>query len=491
MAYLWHSSGSIPDQTEGGIAVRSDNTILIVDDDSSFVEKLKGFLGTENRIFATTDATAAVRYANQYRPDILLLDINMPSLSGLDILRHLKQKMPQLQIIMLTGETKTAVIVEAIRSGASDYVVKGTEDFLESLRARIAQALQIVGMQKEKGELLDCIRKETRKFEILGISPQTTKLRSDILKYQGTSATVLIQGENGTGKELVAQNFHIQENKPSRPFIVANCGGIPENLFESEFFGHVKGAFTNAFENKVGKFALANNGDIFLDEIGDLPLTMQVKLLRVLQEKTFTAVGSNKVITSNCRVIAATNRNLEEMVRAGTFREDLFYRLNQIVIRVSPLRERPEDILFLAKIFVEQFMPGTALSKEAKSVLESHRWGGNIRELKNTVERACLLARGEVRNKIEPCHIILSNLSPGEETTTLPADLLPTSPEEINQEAYLNCLAWMERNYLKKGLEITGEDNQALIKLLGLSKTVYYEKKKALGLMDKQRGTVA
>jgi DNA-binding NtrC family response regulator len=415
----------------------------------------------------------------------------MPGLSGLDILRHLKQKMPSLQIIMLTGQNNPAIIVEAIKSGASDYVVKGTEDFLESLRARIAQAMNIVGAERDKNELLLCLKKEVSKFDILGISPAVTKMRSDISKYKGTSATVLIIGENGTGKELVARNFSIQENKPSRPFIEVNCGGIPENLFESELFGHVKGAFTNAFENKVGKFALADGGDIFLDEIGDLPLEMQVKLLRVLQEKTFTAVGSNRVVKVDCRVIAATNRNLEDLVREGKFREDLFYRLNQIVIRVPPLRDRPEDILFLAKIFSQKFMPGTTLTKEAKIVLENHRWGGNIRELKNTVERACLLARGEAINKIQPSHIILSSLSPGEQSITLPSDLLPTDIDELSPDAYLKSLAWMERNFLKKGLEITGDDNQKLMKLLGLSKTVYYEKKKALGLMEKQRGTVA
>jgi two-component system response regulator HupR/HoxA len=218
---------------------------------------------------------------------------------------------------------------------------------------------------------------------------------------------------------------------------------------------------------------------------------MQVKLLRVLEDGTFNAVGSDDLVQVKVRVIAATNKNLEEMVRKGTFREDLYYRLKKIEIKIPPLRERKQDILFLAKVFCDEFMPGMKLTKETKDILEKHRWGGNIRELKNTIETACVKAHAVNKSKIEPCHILLTDLGIGEEAPTLPSDLIPKTKDELNAESYQRTLDWVDRYYLKRGLELTDDDNGALMDLINMTKTVYYEKKKKLGLSDKQRGTVA
>jgi DNA-binding NtrC family response regulator len=471
--------------------VRTRGCILLVDDDSTFVDKIKAQLATKHRVVSTTDSKAAVKYAMQYRPDVMLLDLCMPDVDGFDILRHLKPRMPQLQIIILTGKSEPAVIVEAIKLGATDFVVKGADDFAANLDIRIGQALKLTESENEKTELLECLKKETRRYDILGVSSGTVKLRSEIAKFKGAPMSVLVTGENGSGKELVARQFNIQEGKPSRPFIEVNCGAIPGQLFESEFFGHVKGSFSGAINERVGKFELAHKGDIFLDEIGDLPLEMQVKLLRVLQEGRFARVGSDKIISVNVRVIAATNKNLENLVRTGHFREDLFYRLSQIPIKVLPLRERKADILHLAEIFCDEFMPGYSFTKASKELLERHQWRGNIRELKTTVERSCLLARSEFSTKIEPRHIVLSYIAVGEDILTIPAGLFPRTITDLTENSFEKCVEWMEKLYIKRGLELTHDDNNTLMDLLNLGKTVYYEKKKRLGLSERMRGAMA
>lgn len=458
--------------------------ILALDDDKDFLIELKAALEADFNIKTVASIPDAMKFINQYRPDIFLLDMNLPEVSGLQVLKVIKQRTSDLPIIMLTGESKPATIVSAIQSGASDYIVKGSEDFILSLKLRITKLLSLKGI-KEQNEILKLkIREADSKYEIMGISTATIKLRSEIQKFKGTSAYVLIMGENGTGKELVARNLNIQEGQASRPFVAINCGAIPTNLFESELFGHVKGAFTGASHDQTGKFVAANGGDIFLDEIGEMPLEMQVKLLRVLQEKVVTPVGSNKPISLNVRVIAATNKKLEELVQEGRFRQDLFFRLNQVTLKTTSLKDRPEDILFLARAFAKRNLPGVMLSKESQKLLENHLWPGNIRELANTIERACFLVRGSGSLKIQPEHLMLVNLTPAS-GVSIPSYLLPKNEIEVSRKKYQQCMGWIQKVFLEKSLDLLKNDNTELISRLEISKSFYYQKKKELGVSQK------
>lgn len=465
----------------------AENRILAIDDNAAFLADLKTALAGDIDLKTATNLSMAMKTLLQNSVDLVLLDMKMPHVSGMEFLKVLRQRNPMLPIIMLTGESKPDVIIEAMKNGASDYVIKGTEDFIPSLRLRIHQALQMNGVHRQNKLLSEKIKAASARYEILGLSPASLKLRSEIAKYKGTGAYVLIMGENGTGKELVARNLNLQENDPSRPFVAVNCAAIPPTLFESELFGHVKGAFTGASHDQEGKFVAANGGDLFLDEIGELPPEMQVKLLRVLQEKVVTPVGSTKQKSVDVRVITATNRKLEDLVRDGKFRTDLYFRLNQIVIHTVPLRSRREDILFLAETFAGQLLPGVALSKEANAVLEEHSWPGNIRELQNTIERACILVRGSGKAKILPEHLMITDLVAGSGEIRTPTGLIPAHPQDVSKERLQECFDWLERLFLERSLEVLHGDNGALIDRIGVSKSHYYRRKKALGLLgDKE-----
>lgn len=468
-----------------------ENRILAIDDNAAFLADLKAALAGDTDLKIAADLPTAMKTLLQSSVDLVLLDMNMPEVSGMEFLKVLRQRSPMLPIIMLTGESKPETIIEAMKNGASDYVIKGTEDFIPSLRLRIHQALQLNGVRRQNKILSEKIKATSARYEILGISPASVKLRSEITRYKGTDAYVLIQGENGTGKELIARNLNLQENDPSRPFVAVNCAAIPSTLFESELFGHVKGAFTGATHDQEGKFVAANGGDLFLDEIGELPPEMQVKLLRILQEKVVTPVGSAKQKPVDVRVIAATNRKLDDLVRDGKFRTDLYFRLNQIVIHTVPLRARREDIIFLAEIFAGKFLPGVVLSKEAKIMLEAHSWPGNIRELQNTIERACILVRGSGKAKIFPEHLMVSDLVAGSGEIHIPSGLIPNQPQDVTKERFQECFHWLEKLFLERSLEILHGDNGALIDRIGVSKSHYYRRKKALGLLEEKEAWLA
>lgn len=460
-------------------------TILAVDDNPAFLGVIVSCLENDYQVFKTTDPTSAVRLVGYHKPEVVLLDVDMPELDGLVILQHLHQKDSKLPIIMLTAQSQATVVVKAMRSGAFDYVVKD-DGFEELLRIKIAAAVRMAGLRKAKEDLSSRIEQEKKQYEIIGNSPAVTKLKSEITCLKGTNATVLITGENGTGKELVARNLNLQEKDSSRKIINVNCGGITSTLFESEVFGHVKGAFTGATENKKGFFVEADGGDIFLDEIGELSLETQAKLLRTLQERVVMPVGSHKEIPVDVRIIAATNRNLEDMVRNGTFREDLYFRLNQIKIRVPSLRERFDDIVFLAQAFAKKRIPGVKFSKEAMETLERHPWPGNIRELDNTVERACILLQGSLKNRIEREHLKIGKVSFNPNQLIVPKDLVPVNPEDISPWSFRQALDWMEKIYLEKSIEVFRGDNRQIIERLGISRSQYFKRKKELSLLDSQ-----
>ena len=359
-------------------------TILVVDDERSMREFLSIMLKKEGHDVVVADCgRAAVKILERRPVDVLISDIKMPDMSGVDVLRRAKEIRQDIVGIMITAFKSTESAVEALRLGAHDYLEKPFDN--ELLKKKVRDALE---------------QRRVPEYTILGDSPQITEVRERITRVAPTNSTILITGESGTGKELVARAIHSQSKRSARPFVPLNCGALPETLLESELFGHEKGAFTSADSTKKGLGEAAERGSIFLDEIGEMSLMMQVKLLRFLQERRFRRVGGTEEKDADVRVIAATNQDLAKMVETGDFRRDLFYRVNVIKVDVPPLRERKEDILPLAQHFIDKF--NRQLGKElqglapsARRTLESYTWRGNIRELENVIERALIVSTGD------------------------------------------------------------------------------------------------
>ncbi len=369
--------------------------ILVVDDDMDLRTSVVSALAEEGeyQVDQASDGEEAVNRvkANQY--DLILMDVNMPRLSGIEALKEIKTHDPSIMVIMLTAFSNIRDAVEATRLGAFNYLEKPVKS--DNLVYMIGQAFRSQNMVKTLSYSAPVFNLPSGN-EFVGQSNEMKKIFGVIDRLARVDTAVLIRGESGTGKELVAQSLHYNGPRKDNRFVAVNCSAIPESLMESEFFGHEKGAFTGADSRKIGKFQYAEGGTLFLDEIGEIPPSMQVKLLRVLQEKKFTPVGSNREIEMNVRIVAATNRNFEQMIKEGTFREDLFYRLNVLPIQLPPLRERKNDIESLSKYFVERFNTRykkqiKGLSEDALNILKAHRWPGNIRELENVMEHAFVL----------------------------------------------------------------------------------------------------
>jgi len=376
--------------------------VAIVDDDSAFANYLRTFLslrGYETRSYSRGDEMlASVKQGDP--PDIVLLDVMMPGMNGLDTLRGLKAAKADLQVIMLSGREQAATIVEAVRLGAADYVVKpdDPEGLGEiALDQAIKNAIEKTRLVSEITELRRQLSDDQdRAFLFWGDSPEMQTIASVIEQVSDSDVTVLIRGDSGVGKELVARAIHQRSPRRDRPFVKVNCAALPAELLESELFGHEKGAFTGAATTRIGKFEQADTGTIFLDEIGEMKAALQAKLLHVLQDGQFTKLGSNKPITVDVRVVAATNRNLETMLQRGEFREDLYYRLKVIEVTVPPLRERRNEIPQLTHYFMDRYArrynrPPRELSESLQQLFLSYDWPGNIRELENMVKRIVIL----------------------------------------------------------------------------------------------------
>jgi two-component system nitrogen regulation response regulator NtrX len=372
-------------------------TILIVDDEPSIVQSLHGILTDEGfEVLAADGGLKALDVVKETIPDIILLDIWMPDMDGIETLKRIRELYPSLQVIMISGHGTIETAVKATKLGAYDFIEKPLS--LEKVLLAINNALNYNRLEAE----LDLFRERDRqRYHITGRSKAIMEMKEQINIVAPTDAWVLIVGENGTGKELVAHTIHRLSKRRNKPFIEVNCAAIPEDLIESELFGHEKGAFTGATTMKRGKFDQAHEGMLFLDEIGDMSLKAQSKVLRILQEQRFERVGGNRTIRVDVRVIAATNKDLEEEISKGTFREDLYYRLNVIPIRVPPLRERVDDITELVNELLDEFSLDTkkerkALSSDALELLKKYGWPGNVRELKNLVERLAIMHPGTV-----------------------------------------------------------------------------------------------
>ena len=437
-------------------------TILVVDDERSMREFLSIMLKKEGHDVVVADCgRAAVKILERRPVDLLISDIKMPDMSGVDVLRRAKEIRQDIVGIMITAFKSTESAVEALRLGAHDYLEKPFDN--ELLKKKVRDALE---------------QRRVPEYTILGDSPQITEVRERITRVAPTNSTILITGESGTGKELVARAIHSQSKRSARPFVPLNCGALPETLLESELFGHEKGAFTSADSTKKGLVEAAERGSIFLDEIGEMSLMMQVKLLRFLQERRFRRVGGTEEKDADVRVIAATNQDLAKMVETGDFRRDLFYRVNVIKVDVPPLRERKEDILPLAQHFIDKFNRQMGkelqgLAPSARRTLESYTWRGNVRELENVIERAVAL---EDNDMVQAESLDLGDI-PGQDrrfpqhTVREPSAAIGGASARLPESGFMleQHVQNIEREYLAQALQQAGGVKVRAAGLLGMS----------------------
>lgn len=372
-------------------------SILVVDDEEAILSSLSSILQDEGyEVSVAKSGAEALKTYMADPPDLMLLDIWMPDMDGLETLRRIREVVPTAQVMVMSGHGSIETAVKAIKLGAYDYIEKPLS--LENVTLRVKHALEQYRLEEENRSLRTKVQ---RKFELVGQSPAMQQLRQLIDTAGPTNSRVLVGGENGTGKELVARAIHLQSARADRPFVAVNCAAIPETLIESELFGHEKGSFSGATSMKRGQFEQADGGTLFLDEIGDMSLSTQAKVLRALQEQQFTRVGGTKLLKVDVRVLAASNKDLMKEIEKGAFREDLYYRLNVVPIVVPPLRERREDIPLLIRHFMklhaeEQGLRIKEVTSEAMNVFQQYEWPGNIRELRNLIERLMIMVPGNV-----------------------------------------------------------------------------------------------
>ncbi len=447
--------------------------ILVVDDDRAFRVATRTLLEDEGyavRLAGTGEE--ALQALEEGRFDLLLSDLVMGRMGGIDLLRGVKQRWPDLPVVMVTGFGSVASAVEAMRMGAADYLTKPTNN--DELLVKIQKALASRERDRELQYLRDEFRRTYSFEQFTTRSPRMHAVIEKVQQVADTDLTVLIQGESGTGKELVARALHTSSGRKGRPFVAVNCSAVPENLFESELFGHEKGAFTGATQLRRGKFEEAHGGTIFLDEIGDIPPAVQAKLLRVLQEKTFERVGSNKAQTIDTRVVAATNRTLETMVAQGDFREDLFYRINVFPILLPPLRERLEDVPLLVEQMLKRHADLTGgrvrhVSPKVLSAMMMHRWRGNVRELENLITRAMVTTTGDTIERIDlPAYGVSAEEPSGEANE--PSQDLP-------YREYLDTIIkHAEERYLVRMLTLCKGNINQVARLMGVDRKTIYRK---------------
>ncbi len=441
-------------------------TVLIVDDEKNYPLILGAVLEEEG--FETLTANSgkdALEILEHADIDLVLTDMKMPTMDGIELLERIKEKNPELPVIMMTAYGTVEKAVEAMQKGAYNYILKPFEN--ESLVVYVKKAVSIYRMVKENRRLRQDVESQYRFGNIIGKSRKMQEVFETIRKVAPASATVLLQGESGTGKELVARAIHFNSPRRDAPFVAVNCSALAESLLESELFGHERGAFTGAVSMKKGRFEVADGGTLFLDEIGELPANLQVKLLRVLQEKAFERVGGVKSIATDIRIIAATNKNLKEEVAAGRFREDLFFRLNVVYLILPSLRQRPEDIRPLVDHFIKKYAgeyrlehPVTGVDREVERMFYDYTWPGNVRELENVIERAMILCSGPT--------LSVADL-PGEFRRSADNVL---HLEGIPADAQLNdTLAMIEKKMVERALMMTDNVQSQAAELLGIGKS--------------------
>jgi DNA-binding NtrC family response regulator len=441
------------------MAVSPKERLLVVDDAFDTREVLQRNLSSQGfQVFTASSVSEAVRVLESISIDLVITDLKMPGASGLDLVRHVRENLKDTEVMMITGYPSIEGAVMAVKSGAEDYLTKPftQEELLSAVRLALDK-LRVKRVARGGRELTT-----SPPFGLIGESAPMRQVFDSILKAAGTTATILIAGESGTGKELVARAIHYRSPRAASPFVPVNCGGIPQELLESELFGHLKGAFTGAIETRAGFFQTAEGGTIFLDEISDMPLPMQVKLLRVLQDREVRMVGSTRAKTIDVRILAATNKDLAGLVDKGAFREDLFYRINVITIALPSLRSRGDDVLLLTQHFVKKFSkesgkPVPQISERALQVLKDYPWPGNARELENIVQRLVVMTDGDI--------IDVPDLPPLMRFSALREVGLKRTLAEVEAEYVQNVLASVGGNK-SRAAEILGIDRKTLRKRL-------------------------
>lgn len=434
-------------------------SILVVDDEKSIRDTMRMMLEKDYHVITAKNGREAIKIVKKKPLDLILLDIRMPEVSGIDVLKTIKEIDDTVDVIMITAVITVSTAVEAMKKGAYDYITKPFD--IDALQALVKNAIEKRRLLKENMYLKSVVESEHEFEKIVGRTKGIKEifgLIKDVAK--NSSSTVLITGESGTGKELVARAIHNQGKRKENLFVTVNCAAIPENLIESELFGHEKGSFTGAFERRIGKFELASGGTLFLDEISSLPYPMQAKLLRALQEKEIERIGGSKPIPVDVRIIAATNTDLKEQVKKGNFREDLFFRLNVIPINIPPLRERPGDIPLLINHFLHIFNKEfhkkiKGFKKSALAHLTTYHWPGNVRELENLMERLVALSSENylAKEKLPP-EITKTKLAPGAE------DNYALSLKEASRR--------FEADFINKVLQKAGGSKSKAAKMLGI-----------------------
>ncbi len=455
--------------------------LLIVDDEASLRDFLSIVFEEEGWRVETAGSLAEARMAlAKHEPDIILCDLMLPDGTGIDLVREVKAATPSVAVVMITAHTSTKSAVEALKAGAFDYIAKPFD--IDELKIIVRNAAERKELEEENIHLRTALEERFTFSNIIGRSARMQEIFSIVQRIAKTTSTVLISGDSGTGKELIARAIHYNSGRRGK-FVSINCGALPETLLESELFGHERGAFTGAIREKKGLFTEADRGTIFLDEIGETSTAMQIKLLRVLQDHVVRRVGSNSETQVEVRVIAATNRDLAESIRAGTFREDLFYRINVIPIALPPLRQRREDIALLVEHFISKYsksmgVPQKRISSDAMRLIEKYHWPGNVRELENVIERMIALEASDVlTTKSLPEHVLLGGSMP-DVTFDLPADGI----------SLVDHLEGIGKIFMLKALERTGGVQTQAAELLRMSfrSFRYYAKKYDLISRERQ-----
>jgi two-component system response regulator AtoC len=461
--------------------------ILVVDDEENIRELLRESLEDEGyRVNVAKNGQEAVEKVRALNPDTVLMDVKMPIMGGMDAFLKIKESQPDLPVIFLTAFGSSDLAISAMKSGAYDYLTKPFD--IDEVRIKVKRALELRELSSMSGRVQPDDLPLINGDELVGQSPLMQEVYKQIGKVAGSDATVLIMGESGTGKELVAKAVHNNSHRKGCSFVVVNCAAIPENLLESELFGHEKGAFTDAIETHIGKFEQASSGTIFLDEIGDMSLPLQAKLLRILQDGGFERVGGREHLTSSARVIAATNQDLARLVSERMFREDLLYRLNVITLRLPPLCDRKGDVALLARHFLRKYASKygrdvTEIADMTLTHLEDYDWPGNVRELENVMARAVIISQAHVllpetvdlgsqpvfRRREEP-------VAPKSVSAPLPTTPQATPPTAVGGLRLSDAIQQMEVDMIRKALHESGGNKTKAAQILGISRKSLFNK---------------
>jgi len=459
-------------------AMAKQQTILLVDRDTDFLDWAKNQLQSKTaRVLTEESSDAGYKTFCLEEPELVLAEMNLHPFTGMELLARIRKHSPNAMVILTSAFGTTQSVIEAMKMGAFDFVRKEQLPF--NLKVVADAALLAAAELRTANAFKPQLTVEQHRDEIVGRSEAMQQVFKMVGRVAGSDAAVMVTGESGAGKELVACAIHNYSTRSNRSFLAINCAAIPENLLESELFGHEKGAFTGAATQRIGRFEQCNKGTLFLDEIGEMPLQVQSKILRVLQEGTFSRVGGNETLQTDVRIVCATNRNLEEEVAKRTFREDLFYRLNVVRIHIPPLRQRVDDIRLLAEYFLQKIAnrthtPPLKLSEEAVRVLESYPWPGNVRELENTLQRASVLSTADI---LLPKDIPLGAAAPeAAKRDGASLDLMPKDRavevlfQAAAEDSSLPLLPWIEREFTLRAMQKTGDNQVRAAKLLGITR---------------------